>query len=634
MSELTITLLRLGYLVLLWVFVLFADRRAAPRPVRHADHRPSPSQGRGRCGGRAVAHRAAGPRRRRPASRAARSGSRPDPARRDRGPAARHDAPARHVGGPHRPRAELHARAGRRLLVVAARPDLPAGRPVVRRGPRLDERHIRRRTSASTAPTPVPPGTPGPRGPERPRAAEVDPVTIALRYAARSDVGLVRSNNQDSAYAGPHLLHRRRRHGRARGRRRRVVGRGRRVRAAGRRGARSRRRAGRSSETALGRRPRRDHRRAATPTPSSRGMGTTVTAHPARRQQARDGAPGRLARLPAARRRRSRRSPPTTRSCSTWSTPAGSRAEEAEHHPQRSVVMRVLGDFDPEVDPDLSVREARPGDRWLLCSDGLSRLRERARPSRRRMATIADVDACADRLVQLALRAGGGGQHHRRRSRTSSSSTTSPTARARRRTRTVVGAAAPDAATTPTVRGRTARPARAPPGLASAGAAAGGGRRTRREPAGAAEAGRRTRTSEPPTPAARPLADRSSRWAGRSPLRRRRRRRWSSLPLDADAVLRGGRRRARSPSSAASRRRSGPIALSSRRRAHRHVASTTSTRATCGSASSRPSTPTPSTTPATWSRCSRRTPRRRRRPTPTATPTRHALRPAPGRPTP
>ncbi|WNB85574.1 protein phosphatase 2C domain-containing protein [Cellulomonas sp. ATA003] len=31
-------------------------------------------------------------------------------------------------------------------------------------------------------------------------------MTIALRYAARSDVGLVRANNQDSAYAGPHLL--------------------------------------------------------------------------------------------------------------------------------------------------------------------------------------------------------------------------------------------------------------------------------------------------------------------------------------------------------------------------------------------------------------------------------------------
>jgi len=31
-------------------------------------------------------------------------------------------------------------------------------------------------------------------------------VSIALRYAARSDVGLVRANNQDSGFAGPHLL--------------------------------------------------------------------------------------------------------------------------------------------------------------------------------------------------------------------------------------------------------------------------------------------------------------------------------------------------------------------------------------------------------------------------------------------
>jgi serine/threonine protein phosphatase PrpC len=31
-------------------------------------------------------------------------------------------------------------------------------------------------------------------------------MAIALRYAARSDVGLVRANNQDSGYAGPHLL--------------------------------------------------------------------------------------------------------------------------------------------------------------------------------------------------------------------------------------------------------------------------------------------------------------------------------------------------------------------------------------------------------------------------------------------
>ena len=31
-------------------------------------------------------------------------------------------------------------------------------------------------------------------------------MTISLRYAARSDIGLVRSSNQDSGYAGPHLV--------------------------------------------------------------------------------------------------------------------------------------------------------------------------------------------------------------------------------------------------------------------------------------------------------------------------------------------------------------------------------------------------------------------------------------------
>lgn len=31
-------------------------------------------------------------------------------------------------------------------------------------------------------------------------------MTISLRYAARSSVGLVRASNQDSAYAGPHLM--------------------------------------------------------------------------------------------------------------------------------------------------------------------------------------------------------------------------------------------------------------------------------------------------------------------------------------------------------------------------------------------------------------------------------------------
>ena len=31
-------------------------------------------------------------------------------------------------------------------------------------------------------------------------------MTVAVRFAARTDVGLVRSRNEDSGYAGPHLL--------------------------------------------------------------------------------------------------------------------------------------------------------------------------------------------------------------------------------------------------------------------------------------------------------------------------------------------------------------------------------------------------------------------------------------------
>mgnify|MGYP002508375486 CR=1 FL=1 len=44
---------------------------------------------------------------------------------------------------------------------------------------------------------------------------------------------------------------------------------------------------------------------------------------------------------------------------------------EARNHPQRNVVMRVLGDFDIDARPDISIRTARAGDRLLLCSDGL-----------------------------------------------------------------------------------------------------------------------------------------------------------------------------------------------------------------------------------------------------------------------
>lgn len=45
--------------------------------------------------------------------------------------------------------------------------------------------------------------------------------------------------------------------------------------------------------------------------------------------------------------------------------------EEAKTHPRRSVLMRVLGDVDSSPEIDTAVLETRPGDVWLLCSDGL-----------------------------------------------------------------------------------------------------------------------------------------------------------------------------------------------------------------------------------------------------------------------
>src|SRR5690606_2976091 len=46
--------------------------------------------------------------------------------------------------------------------------------------------------------------------------------------------------------------------------------------------------------------------------------------------------------------------------------------ERARYHPRRSVLMRVLSDMDIDPELDMFVMPTQPGDRWLLCSDGLS----------------------------------------------------------------------------------------------------------------------------------------------------------------------------------------------------------------------------------------------------------------------
>ena len=46
--------------------------------------------------------------------------------------------------------------------------------------------------------------------------------------------------------------------------------------------------------------------------------------------------------------------------------------EEALVHPRRSVLMRVLGDVEQFPEVDIETFETKPGDRWMVCSDGLS----------------------------------------------------------------------------------------------------------------------------------------------------------------------------------------------------------------------------------------------------------------------
>ncbi|WP_006242313.1 PP2C family protein-serine/threonine phosphatase [Mycolicibacterium tusciae] len=77
--------------------------------------------------------------------------------------------------------------------------------------------------------------------------------------------------------------------------------------------------------------------------------------------------------------------------------------EEAHSHPQRSLIMRALTGH--EVEPTLIMREARAGDRYLLCSDGLSD--PVSHETILEALQIPDTAESADRLIELALRGGG-----------------------------------------------------------------------------------------------------------------------------------------------------------------------------------------------------------------------------------
>ncbi len=78
--------------------------------------------------------------------------------------------------------------------------------------------------------------------------------------------------------------------------------------------------------------------------------------------------------------------------------------DEVRHHPLRSVVTRAVQGR--PLEPTLTVLGATQGDRYLLCSDGLSDVVDDALLAET-LASYPDPDACAHRLVSLALDAGG-----------------------------------------------------------------------------------------------------------------------------------------------------------------------------------------------------------------------------------
>jgi protein phosphatase len=81
-------------------------------------------------------------------------------------------------------------------------------------------------------------------------------------------------------------------------------------------------------------------------------------------------------------------------------------ADEASKHPRRNVVTRVLGGGSSHVEPDVWLLPVSPGDRMLVCSDGLTDELSDARIEAE-LRAHGGAQAAADSLVVAALAAGG-----------------------------------------------------------------------------------------------------------------------------------------------------------------------------------------------------------------------------------
>ncbi|TDD93437.1 PP2C family protein-serine/threonine phosphatase [Actinomadura rubrisoli] len=226
-------------------------------------------------------------------------------------------------------------------------------------------------------------------------------MTLGIRYAARSDVGMLREGNEDSAYAGAHLL---------------AVADGMGGHVGGEIASAAAIEALRGLDKDLPatellaalehtvKSANDNLHRIVESDPALQGMGTTLTAMlwagnqvalvhigDSRAYLLRDGSLFQITHdhtLVQSLVDEGRISP-----------------DEAASHPQRSLLLRAL-DGRGEVDPDLSLREAKVGDRYLLCSDGLSGV-VTAETIFQVLTDVGDPEQAVRQLIDLANRGGG-----------------------------------------------------------------------------------------------------------------------------------------------------------------------------------------------------------------------------------
>ncbi|MFJ5773206.1 MerR family transcriptional regulator [Streptomyces sp. NPDC093094] len=227
-----------------------------------------------------------------------------------------------------------------------------------------------------------------------------DTAMLELRYAARSDRGLVRPANQDAAYAGRRLL---------------AVADGYGPRGEGASDAAVRALAALdTAEAPAGgvlelledavREATRAVREAAGPQKAGAEAGTTLTAMlwtgsalalahigDSRAYVLRDGALFRITQDHTV--------------VQSLLDEGRLTPEEAESHPQRLLLLRSLSGTGEPV-PDLRLHEARPGDRYLLCSDGLPTAVPDDRV-RQLLTDAASPDEAVRALTDAANAAGG-----------------------------------------------------------------------------------------------------------------------------------------------------------------------------------------------------------------------------------